>query len=49
MIVLFAPEAAPPTATQRPKLGENAIERIFPRVVLLILTVVHVAPPFVER
>jgi hypothetical protein len=49
MIVLFAPVAAPPTATHRPREGENAMERTFPRVVLLILTVAQFAPPFTER
>ena len=48
MIVFTAP-SLPPTATQRPKLGENAMDRTLPIGVPLILTVAQVAPPFSDR
>ena len=44
MIVLAEPPP-PPTATHRPSDGENAIDRILPMGVELILTDVQVVPP----
>ena len=47
IIVFAAP--LPPTATHLPRDGANAMDRTEPIGVVLILTVVQVAPPFSER
>ena len=47
MIVFAAPK--PPTATQRPRDGANAIDRILPIGVDVISTVVQFAPQFADR
>jgi hypothetical protein len=48
-MIVFAAPPLPPTATHLPRDGANAIDRTEPIGVVLILTVVQVAPPFSER
>ena len=48
-MMVFAAPLPPPTATHRPRAGENAMDITLPVGVPLISTVVQFAPPLTER